>query len=177
MSSSNCCFLTCIQIYQEADQVVWYSHLVQNFPQFIVIHTVKGTISYFVCCRYCLSVSKVCSTLCDLMDCSMPDSFVLHYLPKFTQIHVSWVTNSIYPSHRLTSPSPFAGNLSSISVFFNESALHFRWPKYWSFSFRNRTSSEYSRLIALRDEWLDLLPVQWTLKNLLQHHNVKASIL
>ena len=42
MSSSNCCFLTCIQISQEADQVVWYSHLVQNFPQFIVIHTVKG---------------------------------------------------------------------------------------------------------------------------------------
>ena len=42
MSSSNCCFLTCIQIFQEADQVVWYSHLFQNFPQFIVIHTVKG---------------------------------------------------------------------------------------------------------------------------------------
>ena len=42
MSSSNCCFLTCIQIFQEAGQVVWYSHLFQNFPQFIVIHTVKG---------------------------------------------------------------------------------------------------------------------------------------
>ena len=42
MSSSNCCFPTCIQIYQEAGQVVWYSHLFQNFPQFIVIHTVKG---------------------------------------------------------------------------------------------------------------------------------------
>ena len=42
MSSSNCCFLTCIQISQQADQVVWYSHLFQNFPQFIVIHTVKG---------------------------------------------------------------------------------------------------------------------------------------
>src|SRR5574337_877616 len=42
MSSSNCCFLTCIQISQEADQVVWYSHLFQNFPQFFVIHTVKG---------------------------------------------------------------------------------------------------------------------------------------
>ena len=42
MSSSNCCFLTCIQVSQEADQVVWYSHLFQNFPQFVVIHTVKG---------------------------------------------------------------------------------------------------------------------------------------
>ena len=42
MSSSNCCFLTCIQIFQEADQVVWYSHVFQNFPQFIVIHAVKG---------------------------------------------------------------------------------------------------------------------------------------
>ena len=42
MSSSNCCFLTCIQIYQEAGQVVWYSHLLKNFPEFVVVHTVKG---------------------------------------------------------------------------------------------------------------------------------------
>ena len=58
MSSSNCCFLTCIQISQEADQVVWYSHLLNNFPQFIVIHTVKGFGSKFVSCLMSLQVSK-----------------------------------------------------------------------------------------------------------------------
>ena len=67
----------------------------------------------------------------------------------------------------------------SIRVFSNESALHIRWPKYWSFSFSfNMTSSnEYLRLISSRIDWFDLLAVQRTLKNLLQHHSSKASIL
>ena len=63
----------------------------------------------------------------------------------------------------------------SIRVFFNESALHIRWPKYWSFSFS--PSNEYSELISFRIDWLDLLAVQGTLKSLLQHHSSKASIL
>ena len=75
MSSSNCCFLTCIQISQEAGQVVWYSHLFQNFPQFIVIHTVKGLgivnkaeIDVF------LELSQVvCNSWCE--SCSMLDSY------------------------------------------------------------------------------------------------------
>ena len=67
----------------------------------------------------------------------------------------------------------------SIRVFSNESALHIRWPKYWSFSFSfNMTSpNEYLRLISSRIDWFDLLAVQRTLKNLLQHHSSKASIL
>ena len=65
----------------------------------------------------------------------------------------------------------------SIRVFSNESALHIRWPKYWSFSFRISPSNEYSGLISLRMDWLDLLVVQGTLKSLLQHHNSEASIL
>ena len=65
----------------------------------------------------------------------------------------------------------------SIRVFSNESVLHIRWPKYWNFSFSISTSSEYSRLISFRMDWLDLLAVQGTLKNLLQHHSSKASIL
>ena len=65
----------------------------------------------------------------------------------------------------------------SIRVFSNESALHIRWPKYWSFSFNVSPSSEYSGLISLRTDWLDLLAVQGTLKSLLQHHSSKASIL
>ena len=65
----------------------------------------------------------------------------------------------------------------SIRVFSNESGLHIRWPKYWSFSFNISLSNEYSGLISFRMDWLDLLAVQGTLKSLLQHHSSKASIL
>ena len=64
----------------------------------------------------------------------------------------------------------------SIRVFSNESVFHIRWPKYWSFSFTICPSSEYSRLISLSIDGLDLLAIQRTLKSLLQHHNLKASI-
>ena len=65
----------------------------------------------------------------------------------------------------------------SIRVFSNESALRIRWPKYWSFSFNISPSNEHPGLISFRMDWLDLLAVQATLKNLLQHHSSKASIL
>ena len=65
----------------------------------------------------------------------------------------------------------------SIRVFSNESVLHIRWPKYWSFSFSMSPFSEYSGLISFRINWLDLLVVQGTLKSLLQHHSSKASVL
>ena len=65
----------------------------------------------------------------------------------------------------------------SIRVFSNESALRIRWPKYWSFSFSISPTSEYPGLISFRMDWLDLLAVQGTLKNLLQHHSSKASVL
>ena len=67
--------------------------------------------------------------------------------------------------------------LPSIKVFSNESVLHIRWPKHWSFSFSISPSNEYSELISFRTDWLALLAVQGTLKNLLQHHSSKASIL
>ena len=65
----------------------------------------------------------------------------------------------------------------SIRVLSNESALHIRWPKYWSFSFNIRPSNEHSGLISFRMDWLDLCAVQGTLKSLLQHHSSKASII
>ena len=65
----------------------------------------------------------------------------------------------------------------SIRIFSNELVLHIRWPKYWSFSFSISLSNEYSGLISFRIDWFDLLAVQGTLKNLLQHHSSKASIL
>ena len=82
-------------------------------------------------------------------------------------------SNSLILCHPLLLPSI----VPSIRVFSNESVLHIRWPKYWSFSFSISPSSEYSGLISFRIDWLDLLAVQGTLKNLLQHHSSKASIL
>ena len=84
------------------------------------------------------------------------------------------------PSHHLILCDPLLlppSIFSSIRVFSNESVLHIRWPKYWSFSFSISPSNEYSGLISLRMDWLDLLAVQGTLKSLLQHHSSKASIL
>ena len=87
---------------------------------------------------------------------------------------------SVMPSNHLILCCPFLLPLStfpSIRVFSNKSVLHIRWPKYWSFSFNISPSSECTELISFRMDWLDLLSVQGTLKNLLQHHSPKASIL
>ena len=72
---------------------------------------------------------------------------------------------------------PLPSIFPSIRVFSNESAPPIRWPKYWSFSFSISLSNEYSGLISFRIDWFDLLAVQGTLKSLLQHHSLKASIL
>ena len=124
-----------------------------------------------------ISAAQSCLTLCNPMDCSLPGLPVHHQLPGFTQTHVHRVGDAIQPSHPLPSPSPPAFNFPSIRVFSNESVLHIRWPKYWSFSFSISPSSEYSGLISFRMDWLDLLAIQGTLKSLLQHHSSKASIL
>ena len=81
----------------------------------------------------CCSVTQSCPTLCNPMDCSMPGSPVLHQLTELAQTHVHWVCDAIQPSHPLVSPSP-AFNLSQRQGFSSESALHIKWPKYWSFS-------------------------------------------
>ena len=111
------------------------------------------------------------------MNCSMPGLPVHHQFPEFTQTHVHRVDDAIQPSHPLSSPSPPAPFPPSIRVFPNESTLHIRWPKYWSFSFSIILSKEQPGLISFRMDWLDLLAVQGTLKSLLQHHSSKASIL
>ena len=111
------------------------------------------------------------------MNRSMPGLPVHHYLPEFIQTHIRQVGDAIQPSHALSSPSPPALNASQIRVFSNESTLCIRWPKYWSFSFSIIPSKEILGLISFRMDWLDLLAVQGTLKNLLQHLSSKASIL
>ena len=107
----------------------------------------------------------------------MPGFPVHLQLPECTQTHVHRVCDAIQPSHPLLSPSLPAFNLTRIRVFSNESVLHIRWPKYWSFSFKISPSNEYSGLISFRMDWLYLLAVQGTLKSLLQHDSSKASIL
>ena len=111
------------------------------------------------------------------MDCSTPGLPVHHQLLDLTQTHAHRVSDAIQPSHPLWSPSPPAPNPSQHQGFSNESALCIRWPKYWSFSFNISPSNEHLGLISSRMDWLDLLAVQGTLKNLLQHHSSKASIL
>ena len=87
---------------------------------------------------------------------------------------------SVMPSNHLILLRPLLllpSIFSSIRVFSNESALHIRWPKYWTFSFNISPSNEHPGLISFRMDWLDLLAVQGTLKSLPQHHSSKASIL
>ena len=103
----------------------------------------------------CPSLSPgVCSNSCPF-ESVMPSNHLIFYRPLL----------------------PLPSILPSISVFSNESAACIRWPRYWSVSFSISPSNEYSGLTSFRIDWLDLLAVQGTLKSLLQHHNLKASIL
>ena len=128
-------------------------------------------ITVYNCCCCCLV------TLCDPVDCSIPGSSVLHYLPEFAQIYAHSVSDAVQPTHPLLPSSPFAFNLSQHQGLYSESALCIGWLKYWSFSLSTSPSNEYSRLIYFRIDWLDLLAVQGTLQSLLQYHSSKASIL
>ena len=127
----------------------------------------------YICC--CCLVAQSCPTLCDPMDCSHASlAFTISQsLLKLMSIE------SVMPSNHLVLccllrllPSI----LPSISVF-NESALHLRWRKHYSFSLCITPSNEYSGLLSFRKDWLHLLAVQGTLKSHLQHHSAKASIL
>ena len=115
-------------------------------------------------------------TLWNPVDCHTPGSSVLHYLLELAQIHFCWVGDAIWTSHPLSAPSLLPSIFPSIGVFSNESVLHIRWLKYWSFSFSFNPSNEYSVLISFRIDWFDILAVQGTLKSLLQHHSSKESI-
>ena len=109
------------------------------------------------------------------MDCSTPGFPVHHQLLKLAQIHV---LASVMPSNHLILCHPFLlppSIFPSIRVFSNESVLHIRWPKDWSFNIS--PSNEYTGLISFSIDWFDLLADQENLKSLLQHHSSKASIL
>ena len=116
-------------------------------------------------------------SLCDPMDAACQTSLSFIISRSFLKL-VS--TELVMPSNHLILCRPLLllpSIFSSIKVFSNESALRIRWPKHWSYSFSISLSNDYSGLIFFRMDWLDLLAVQGTLKSLLQHHNLKASIL
>ena len=102
------------------------------------------------------------------------------YFNIFWSLLKSMSIKSLMPSNHLILCCPLLllpSILSSIRVFSNESALHIKWPKYWSFSFSIGLLNEYSGLNSFRTDWFDLLAVQGTLKSLLQHHSLKSSVL
>ena len=108
---------------------------------------------YFPGC--CCSVTELCMTLCNPVDCSTSGFPVLHHLLEHAQTHVHWVGDVVQLSYLLSPPSPLALNLSQHQNLFpepesdSESALHIRWPEYWSFSFSISPSNKYSGLISL----------------------------
>ena len=120
------------------------------------------------------SVTQSCPTLCDPMNRQAPLS-ITNSLSLLKLMSIE----SVMPSSHLILCRPLLllpPIPPSIGVFSNESALHIRWPKYWSFSFSISPSNEHPGLLSFRMDLLDLLAVQGTLKSLLQHHSSKASI-
>ena len=123
------------------------------------------------------SVSQSCPTLCDPMGCSTPGPPSITNSQSLLKL---MSIESVMPSNHLIlyRPLPLLPSIfPSFRVFSNESALHIRWQKYWSFSFNSSSSNEHPGLISFRMDWLDLLEVQGTPKSLLQHHSSQASIL
>ena len=111
------------------------------------------------------------------MNHSTPDLPVHHQLSEFTKL---MSIESVMPSNHVILCCPLLllpSIFPNIRIFSNESALHIRWPKFWSFGFNISLSNEHPGLIVFTRDWLNLLAVQGTLKSLLQHHSSKASIL
>ena len=121
------------------------------------------------------SVTQSCPTLCDPMDCSTPGFPVHHQLLEFIPTHVHLVDDAIQPSHPLLPPSP-AFNPSQHQVLFQRVSYSHQVAKVLEFQL-NQSFQRIFRIDFLRMDWLDLLAVQEILKNLLQHHSSKVSIL
>ena len=132
---------------------------------------------FFIYSGWWCSVTQLCPTLCNPMDCSMLASLSITNSPnllKLMSIELVMPSNHLILCHPLLfSPSIFP----SIRVFSSESVLHISWPKYQNFSFSISPSGEYSGLISFKMDWFDFLVIQGILKSLLQYHSSKGSIL
>ena len=159
--------------------VLFANWLITNFQtcksagNIYVLVLIMVYIMVVVCC----SVTHLCPTLCDLMDCSTPHFPVLHYLPEFAQTRVHWISDAIQPSHPLSPPFPPALSLSQHQGLFQWVGSLHQVAKVLELQFSIGPSGEYSGLISFRINRFDLLVVQGTLKSLLQHHSLKASVL
>ena len=154
----------------------WNPNIYNNWSKLCNRHQTQNGLHYWFISQFS-SVAQSCPTLCDPMNCSTPGLPVHHQLPELTQL---MSIELVMPSSHLILGHPLLFLLPippSIRVFSNESTLHMRWPKYWSFIFSINPSNEHPGLISFRINWMDLLAVQGTLKSLLQHHSSKASIL
>ena len=138
----------------------WDARFLMLFYKCLSCLTQRGQVAIVVCSVISNSLQPY-----GLQHASFP---VLYCLPEHAQTHFHWFSDAIQPSHPLSPPCLLLPSiLPSIKLFLNELALHFRWPKYWSFSFSISPSNEYPGLISFRMDWLDLLAVQGTLKSLL----------
>ena len=154
-------FFTCILNFTKHH---YYHYFIQTSFRFICVFIPCSSVQFS-------SVTQLCPTPCDpRTSLSITNS---QGLLKLLSI------KSVMPSNHLILCRPLlmASIFPSIRVFSNESTLHMRWPKYWSFSFSISPFNEHPGLISFRMDWLDLLAVQGTLNSLLQHHSSKASIL
>ena len=137
----------------------------------------KGQTFFFLHYFLFSSVAQSYLTLCNPMDCSMPDFPDHHWLTELTQTHAHWVGDVIQPSYPLSLPSAPAFNCSQHQGPFQLVSSWHQLAKIWSFSIRISPSKESSWLISFRMNWLDHLSVQKTLNSLLQHHSSKSYIL
>ena len=154
------------------------TYTVHSSTSFIPAEVIRGRRGRCLPLRFPRSVqfssAQLCPTLCDPMNCSTPGLPVTNSRSSLKLMS----TESVIPSSHLILCRPLLllpPIPHSIRVFSNESTLHMRWPKYWSFSFSISPSDEHPGLISFRMDWLDLLAVQGTVKSLLQHHSSKAS--
>ena len=125
------------------------------------------------------SFAQSCPSLYDSTDCSSPGFCILYRLPELAQTHVHRVSDAIQPFLPQSCPSPPAFSLSQHQGFSNESVLHIRWPKYWSFSFSISPSNQQAGLISCRIDWFDLLAVPGTQESspTLQFKSINSSVL
>jgi len=166
------------QVYRKSDSVInIHVSIFQIIFPFMLLHNIKQSSPCCIVSLWWLSSVQSLShiqlfvtpwTTARQASLSITNS---QSLLKLTSIKLVMPSNHLILCRPLPFPPPiFLG----IRVFSNESVLHIRWPKYWSFSFSISPSSEHSGLISFRMDWLDLLAVQGTLKSLRQHHSSKA---
>ena len=165
------------KIYLESDKntrilfCLLFHHLLTQQTESLV----RSTSSAFVFVVQLLLLFSCCSTHCDPMDSSMLGFPVLHHFLDFAQTYVHWVSDAIQPSHSLLPSSPLAFSLSQHHGLFRWVGSSYQVAKVLELQLQHQSFHEYSALISFMIDWFDLLIVEGTLKNLLQHHSSKAS--